>query len=332
MIATPNKRKEYSRNNSKTVEGKLEKIRQSASLAIHCYEDEKPKDEPLLFPQQTLADLDKNMGASVADKDDAGNYKAPTPSLTLLPAGNKSTNVYEDYRCPIGYLFDLSQDIDNPAAVIRVFPTSGVTGNNNFHKKLRLGTDRAESASLHTFADIIYKKYDGLDPKEAEEQFRKNIVTFPTLSSLQLATLADAQANYCDPHIPYYNEVLASVRKQHIEAIAVPYVDAKERSNFSKEPTHKSYAILKGVLSAIEHLNHGIDLPVVIYNIQGPHNGQCSYVAQGLKECREEAIKAIADLQATTDFRFTSDFCIACDRLLNIDVCKPIDEQIGRAK
>jgi hypothetical protein len=98
-----------------------------------------------------------------------------------------------------------------------------------------------------------------------------------------------------------HNEILVAAGKNNIEAITVPLFSE------SKEPAHKQLMMLTAALAGLQHLEAGMDLPVVGYNIglkrgDDPQRGKIEYIAQGKQELVELALSAIDSLQKDTDF------------------------------
>lgn len=289
---------------AKGVEARLSQLQNSSRLAMHRFEE---ADDQSIFPQATLEHLHANVrAASIPQLLEDG--KASLLSMTLLPT-QKSKISFIPYNVMFlgniaGYLFDMTADTPDPALAVRVFKESSNTGKDptkkDFHMEKSSGVDALEG---------FYKGHD-------KNSLMKAAAQDPQLSAMQLDALGQSYGIKKNAEVQEINEILVAAKPKHLVGIFVPadeYPDVKYAASL-----HRVMACLSG----LEHLKKGMDLPVVEYHVNAPHQGKFTYVAQGKEELEEAAKKAIVQLQKDSEFAIVLQKCKGDERG---ELCSPYD-------
>lgn len=320
---------------AKDVTRRLTALQNAHRLVIHQWEYY----GDYLYPQK----LQSQLNAAPAEMLSArlANGAAAEFSSTLLPSiqSQKSVVPYEVYTTLIpdlGYLFSLDQSAANPAMVTRVSHGNLVSGNGAHNKSLHLSLEQGTPAALRALYDAYKDK--------PTDRFRHAVSMHPEYTARQL----DALGNELDA-LPkegrsqlLHNEVIAALSAPHVAAISIPLYDNGKPGNssdyyrsFEYLPKDARQALreLSGALSGLQHLQHGIDLPVVFYHVSQPHAGEVTFFAQGKEMLTEKALAALRTLENIQLFQNAAS-SLGVDKLeaavteaLGIDPRKPIDMQ-----
>jgi len=309
-------------------------------LAIHQWEG---VGGLLLFSEPTLLAFD-NAANEIRPRLQNG-VVLPTASLTLLPPSTALYSVlpYEinDHTLPgPGYLVNMRQDTEHPPLVIRASICNLISGSNIYGKKLNLtSVDDKNTPELEAM-------YAG----KLTDKLKKSVGDNPALSAQQLDILGKylndpevmrlyEDRDACD--VAKHNEVIAALSKDHICAISLPVYDGdtttapytKWRVDYADMNLTDRQAVreLSAALCGLEHLQNGMDLPVVFYHVDGPQKGHITYLGQGkdmLMEKAFAAIKTLQDHQIALPLQ-ALDYWDAQDaqRLLGVRITMPLEEQ-----
>ena len=254
------------------VEAGLSVLQANNRLGIFSFEND---DKNRLYPSDVLNDIASHNA-----------HRRPLISMSFVPSQASNTSIIPfgitsvSHNSKLAYLFDLRTKVDNPAKVVRVFREMSFTGFDNYNKQFRLSDETGIN-----YLDELYKKHNS-------NSLISDVFNDISLSAKQLDALGDYYESITDnakANIKI-NELLVSVSKDNIAAIAVPISNDKS--------SNKTLLQLTGALSGLEHAKNGMNLPVVFYHIL-PHNkGQSKYIAQGEDECRKVACEALGNLSA----------------------------------
>lgn len=289
------------------VETSLRALQDSHRLAIHQWEYKQNAYEQPAY----LKNLNRDPQA-ISPCLETGK-RLPLFSMTLLPSTTSGRSIRPYLVQPTlpaapGYLFDLDQQREAPAKVVRASvhgldSGTSVYGKKTYFQKPRYGEARTLEALYLAFA--------------SEQQLRKCVATDPSLTDLQLNFLGDDMAQtkmpfdrFVERPILNYNEILVAATNSHIKALSIPLYHytapeddlptrPRDGKNFSEITPKERLAIaeLSGALHGLNHLKKGMDLPVVFYHVNGPNLGKITFFAQGHEALTEKAMTALSVLK-----------------------------------
>jgi hypothetical protein len=234
---------------------------------------------------------------------------APLHSFTLLPSTNSGVttrpfNVFSDLTHNYSYLFDFSQTQPHPPRVVRAHQSTLCSQYSSSHKILRLYEHNWPTDVKPYLPEFkaFYEQYKKGDEQEwtyrlMDEAGDPNAVAF---TSEQLDMLGKAYEqrrieprSRTNPTVMDFNEVVACANTSHIAAIAITdYVGGGEPD----PKLHEECLKLQAALVGLDHLAHDIDLPVVIYHVDGAKQGHIEYVGQTRRELTLLACEALGHI------------------------------------
>lgn len=353
--------------NKARVEADLRELQDKNRLAIHVWENKKGS-----IIRDNLEEL----------SDPSTVYSM---SLIPSAKAQKSICPYSFHRgckeCTPAYLFDLSQnDIGSPK-VLRVFPKtfeSGYVGDSapRCVKIVSHKDPHLELVSGYKPLDDLYAPFEHLKAdsrvaldalKDKAHETNSNSFSEQQLDALgefymldhtcpddgALQSLLDEYRShdFDRENKPYVrkgefhtNEMLVMARREHITAIAIPMFTPTK----STRPCSISLAQAKlsGAIYGLKQLEKGVDVPVVLYHVDGKHQGKCTYIAQGEKELiktiveempvvQKEAIRILSE-DGNEYFRVNNalyghlQFVVRSN--LGIELLEPLDKQENFSK
>ena len=285
----------------KQVETKLSDLQENNRLAIHMA----VQHDKFKYPQITHNMLQENVASGV---DGAMAAKSPyLLSMSLLP--KRSTDLaIEPFGLiffgigNLGYMVNLDQKEPDAARVAFACQTnlgSGAEGRSKIFWN-RLQSYSVEFApELRFFYEARAKDLDSWLDRLAGDQASQ--LTEHQLDALGTYYDRAAQMNPAkEGRVKEHSEVLVACLPKHVEAISV--VMTAE----CQQPFYKPFIKLGAALSGLQHLEKGIDLPVVCYHTghtdgKDPDRGKVEYLARGKKQLVELGLKAVEELQKTSD-------------------------------
>lgn len=322
---TPSPPERWRRHLSKdtSAQERVQALQDTDRLAIHVIE---PIDRGQLYPTKTRELLSSNEAVlSGKRKGHLEKKDVALFSMSLLPntASGKSITPYHDSESALGdeiaYGFNLDERQPSPARAIRVFRHNGNTGGNPYDKEFQLmgRFDCQQMAELYEpFAEIVGAR----DIALLNAAFKDG-----TLSGRQLDILAKYFKEPTPERKLPHNEIVAAAAPRHAETILIPACESGDLPSRISTPVYT----FAGALSGIEHARNGVDLPVMLYHVNGSHRGKCIYVAQGEAECRAAALDAVRTLNSLGKYHvghINEPLRDHGKRLLGLDVYQPPDE------
>lgn len=283
--------------NARDILQELEALRANGRLAYRVAE---LKDNNRLCPTEDWQHLNANARMHEQftqtpemslTKDDVSLF-----SMSLLPGPESGCCIYpfieEKIKYNISHLYSLNEQEQPSARVVRVFPTvDHVTGCGRRNKKYHLDVPTGIPE-----LDALYKQLDDqfrIGPfhrhGKAQEEMLNRVMHDQGITSLQL----DAIKRYHDSAqapggLIKEGEALVVAYPHNVKAIA---------HHMHAGSGGEQYARLLVALSGLDHLDkEKIDLPAVLYHVDGPNIGGFSYVARGEEECRQATTQAIEAL------------------------------------
>lgn len=277
---------------------KLAALQDSLRLGIHMVETEESR---YSLHAQTLSDFDAVPAEQIRRR-----LQSNMPSLfsmSLLPRRSSGVTlcpygVNQEMPSNYGYLFDLSQDQPNPPRVVRAFHGTLSSGPSRINKNMQMS--KSTLPALNQF----YERYAS-DEYGDTMWARKIIMAIGaerngTLTEHQLDALGAGYAPV-DPQIEAhdgivgFNEILVAASTPHIAAITVPYMQ-RAHATPEQQAYYTNSVRLQAALVGLDHLAHGMHLPVVIYHVDGPEQGAMSYLGQEEQELKKVALEALSAL------------------------------------
>ena len=275
----------------------------------------------------------------------------PEYSMTLLPStrSKRSVKPYSfspDDFASAGYIVDLSQDRPHPAKVIKASTGNLNSGEDLFEKDLRFD-NKSDCASLNRFYWQFF----------TERQLKKQIAGNPHYTEKQLDLLGtnlekpqlSSKRFVTEPPLhqhPYpildHNEILVAATVSHLKAISFPHYEVASTKNtdeyldpyhtqFTAEE-HKAILELNAAVQGLDHLDRGMDLPVMFYHINGSQQNQITFFAQGRAVLTEKAMSALKILQdhqtlhhLDTEFEDLQILAARVEKTLHIDMYAPLE-------
>ena len=297
----------------------------SHRLAIHMAEE---MHEPF-YSGGTQEELRKLPASKIQESLEKG--KPRLFSLSLPPSSESGLimipyGVEPSMMPNHGYLFDLTQDQANPPRVLRVSHRNLASQGNPDHKSFNFEDLGPPTKSPLCFADELGAFYrsianfwEELVRRDAnkqrrydqEEAWRDDIIR--AMAGPNAAVYSGKQMDMLGQYYQHepehltrfnpdwekntvsHNEMLVACSTEHIAAITIPLYYSP-RDDFSLQFL-RSQAKLQAAIAGLEHLEHQIDLPVVIYDMHAPAESRLHYVGRGREELLQvgrEAIKEIS--------------------------------------
>jgi hypothetical protein len=232
---------------------------------------------------------------------------APLHSFTLLPSTNSGVttrpfDMWSDQTHNYGYLFDFSQTQQHPPRVVRAHQSTLSSQYSSSHKILRLYEGNFVTGVKPYLPEFkaFYERFKKGDEEEwtyrlMDEAGGPNATAF-TSEQLDMLGKAYEQSRVeprssTKPTVMDFNEVVACANTSHIAAIAITdYVGGGEPD----PKLHEECLNLQAALVGLDHLAHDIDLPVVIYHVDGAKQGHIEYVGQTRQELTLLAYEALS--------------------------------------
>lgn len=302
--------------NAQRVEAHLRELQNANRLAVHMMER---KDATFMSSNEALQNLESNESEDI--KTTLGKGESKLFSSTYIPSEKTKVRVglyrvEPHYMNTFGYMMDLSQEQNNPPQVLRVSPWDLFSDSDTLNKGLRfaefdkavgdtfLGFERISNLPAQDKEQIfatLKGYYEAFKPKKIketdtryldawEQQFMLALAADKkgNFSKTQLALLDDIYTNLgknADAQDAKFelNEILLSCTSKHIAAIVVlPEAAGIKEADMAK---------LQGALVGLEHLDSGVDKPVVMYDVDAPQT--YTYIGQGRAELSLAAIEAL---------------------------------------
>ena len=259
-------------------------------------------------------------------------------SMSLLPTAKSGKSMIpfgarkEKFPTP-AYLFDVRPTMDGPF-IVGASPTNAISGELYSYKRM--------SHVSRKFLPDLHRAY----PLELD--FRKAVAGNPALSEYQLTSLGKSMEQDSRDVLPH-NEILVGASLPQLKALCI-YNYAKETKDLNehkiqnskslnqakfvtmaREAQHASLELL-GALHGLDHLERGINIPVVFYDVNGVNQGKLTFFAQGKEMLTKKVVLAIKTLQRyRIDLRaqVRNDISLdalrtLCEELLDIDLAEPI--------
>jgi hypothetical protein len=332
--------------NKRPVENKLRALRDSARLVTHVWEET----DPYKFPEEPHSWLTELKAEDVLPR--VEDHNIPLVSTTLIPSLSNSSihpfGVQSDYPVKGMYLINMQQDVPHPPIVFKAHSYSLCSGSNVRKKK------------FHDKDCWPQKLFDLYKPVPDEGAWRHALAENPReLSNRQLDYLDEyyvqKELSADQKNIMQLNEVIVEAAKEHIAAIAIPYHSFTGRA--SVYPPEKNWypAVhkLTAALAGMQHLNKGMQVPVVTYQVSPPQEGMSVqqgdfvYLGQSKQEFAALALNALEELKAQDDkklwefvrtsqnnatnmsfeFGHAKDLKNAVQESFGIDITKPLRKQ-----
>ncbi len=275
--------------NKERVESELRGLQDKHRLAMHVWER---SENGILIPPALRLNAKDTSEGKVGGKDmlSLSLLPAKRTGYSLLPWGVENMFIVPRPS----YLFSLDQEEAQPATVFRVSPSNVYSSAHT--KDLVLYNNTG-----YTPVDSLYRDFRSESDMRGYLQ-AGNCRTFSTHQLDALAGFYDPASDAMQQHIAQHyfgvnlgvcehNEVIAGVAREHLRAIAVPFYET-----YHTRPSHTELE-LYGALMGLQHLERGMNLPVVCYHVNGPLQGQCTYIGQGREELTAVALHAIGQLQ-----------------------------------
>lgn len=282
----------------------LTALKNQSRLAIHMWEN---------FQLHNMVDFDlrglETPPDEIIPKALAGSQ--PFLSMSLIPPDygcQSSIRPYEVHRGDIvgnyGYLVDLSQTSGDRALVPRLSERNLATGKSIEDKHFQ-----------------VYKPSDvpeinrALQAYQSKTDMIKAVCSHDygaTVSECQLDALgkyysSTSGKSMCDTNVFAHNELLVAASQKHVKAIVVTvYKDPHVSSKIQKD--QRAFLQLTGAVMGLQHLQRGMDLPVVYYHVNGEHKGEFTHLAQGEEELLASAKAAIKQLQGDNPAKCAEQF------------------------
>lgn len=318
------------------IERELGALRDAGRLAVHMNEKPKPRAR---FSSQTwehFGTKPEELLAKLLQPKVDGKWNLPLLSMSLLPVAGKSIMPYEstgfpNAGSPYGYLVDVSQDKPHPPRVIGA-ELAGLCSGDDVLKKTFWGITSG------FLPDSLRAQY------ESEEQWIKDFSTDAKARELstslldRLAGFYKGTVNIHSPHVHsdddmhIWNEILVAAGREHILGIVFPVGGAIE---LGENVLYQQRARLVAALAGLEHLKHGIDLPVMLYysgDGRTARNGGIAYLGKGRQELLAIAMRALGVLDNAgpeKKFYISDDLRVMAKEIVGIDPGLPLIEQVS---
>lgn len=105
-----------------------------------------------------------------------------------------------------------------------------------------------------------------------------------------------ADADEFGEHIAPWNELIVAASRPHVSAICVPVFErAQGRGLCCLEQR-----TLQAALVGLDHIDHGFDLPVMLYHVSQPKQSTLSFVGQTKQELTIAALEALKRIGKTS--------------------------------
>ena len=327
--------------NKRKVEAQLRRLRDQHRLAIHMCE----RQGIYGFPDFSWGCLAAAPACEIPARMFSGEM--PLISASLLPAARTRRSmlpciVESGQPGDYAYLIDLSQDIQDAARVVYASHTDLQASGEPVGRKY--WGKHIERTSFNKALKDIFEHF------ASQEEWEKAVTSEKgaELAAEQLKVISGLHAAKIEPadgNIVPHNELLVAASQEHVRAICIPYFIKRPQDEAWYTPLEQ----LAGALAGLQHLDEGIDLPVVLYQVNAPyagsrHNvkqGDFEYLGQGRSGLLEKAFAAIASLQehdSIEELNLSRRYTIA-DVLkfetfsaLGIDVSKPLIEQAAKMR
>lgn len=292
------------------VETDLATLQNKHRLAIHIWENYADESYARLytFPEETYAVL--NHDAEMLHEALIANKPVSLLSTSLLPTANSKASIipYCTFASTLpipGYLLNFDQHGSRRAYIIRASSRNLMSTDDYNNKKLRLGQyddcQKLQHLYEHLGEESVLKSHAADDVSYNEAQL--NILGRHIESSAEELT-----SKRRPPMLPL-NEVIAAVPKDQRAAIVIPVLDdpAQKPRNSDEPAAHflemlsderQALRELQGSLMGLQHLDRGIDLPVVFYHVSAPNRGKITFFAQGEEMLKAKATKSLMLLQS----------------------------------
>jgi hypothetical protein len=311
----------------------LSDVRDRKRLAMHVCEEQRHFKFPS-YSYNLLREVPAKELLSKLSIDDA-----PLFSASLLPSArsgkalvpyNIGLNDFGSYA----YLFDLDQSaVDAPRVLY--------AGDQNFNSGSEVKSKQYwNKASMKEMSPIYqpYKSKKEWERAVCGEQGRH-------LANQMLDTLGGIYEGDYYGHTAFntvtHNEIIMAASAEHIKAIAIPYRVASPHKQWSRP-----IAELTAAVAGLQHLEEGVDVPVVMYQVTPKHapddkpQGDISYLAKGRVELERLAVQAIEKIQALPVAERTnqaasyaiSELKPVVQKTLNLDISRPLQEQQARVQ
>lgn len=311
-------------NHGRAVEDMLTVLQDSHRLGIHMVEK-----QPGIFECERTT-LNEMRDSKCENIEAALCSKHPRLfSMSLLPstASNCSLVPYEVKYGSLhnyGYMVDLSQQQPNPPRTVRVSPRNLSSDNDNDNKNFALNqlSTSAQKNQFNAQLEDLYRSIanfhepwissedDRYDHHDQMARWRDEICKAlggpegGELSDQQLDALGDHIINqrhsftdekgaWNDGIIPEVNEILVACHERHLKAITIPSFHGL--CDVPKN-IYDARIRLQGALVGLSHLDAGVDLPVVSYDIDTPYDAKIHYIGQGARELQLVALQALKEI------------------------------------
>lgn len=274
----------------------LETLQRTHRLAIHVWEHA----APYQFPTQTY-DHFKIVQEAPHLLHAPKHKQTPFLSMSLLPRADAQSPCsivpYSDHEFleTPGYLVDLRQDDEKHRALVpRMVHNSLASGTSIYDKSFHLDGKTHIPEIDSTLMKHGQSEDSLIEFARTDAGARRTETQLSALGEIIHRTAPIELGNQV-----LYNELLVCASRQHIKAIVVP---VKQHKNMAPE-TNAACVQLIGALAGMQHLNNGVDLPVVYYHIASdPHmaggqQGNLSWLGQGHDELLRAAQDAVHTLQ-----------------------------------
>lgn len=255
-------------------------------LGIHVLEDKNVPLDAGKFPDKLWRQLQSVPGAEILEA--LHHDQMPLTSLSLLPAARPMYPWGESVTSHVvGYMVNLDPEGPGAARIIRV-AVQNINSTADPRTK-QLHFDR----SIYD-GDEIRRLYTGLSTRSDATQKAAG-PDGRQFSEQQLDTLAqEYQKTHRTLRGPApHNELVAAITADHVTAIVVP--DFRPQKDYPYSPVLCKFL---GAVAGLQHLQHGIDLPVVIYHALPPRAGKITFLAQGQEALTGVFLQTLQQLHA----------------------------------
>ena len=237
------------------------------------------------------------------------NEHLPLSSVSLLPTADSgwSMHPYEVVANTLdnyGYLVDLSQT-QKPPPIILNADTETLDCGYDYSKKLErfctpqneelernFNTMLKQNPALHDADPIAKRLCRAMCGSHGTTYANTMLNTLGKAPHYESSVLVYDETHHKYPNVTDYNEVLTAISSHHLAAITVPIYQSPN----SEDKTYLALRTLQAALVGLNHIEAGINLPVVLYHVTPPHQGALSYVGQSKEELRRAGLNALEEM------------------------------------
>ena len=317
--------------NKRKTEAQLRRLRDENRLALHMCEQQ----GIYAFPEVSWNYLSQANAAQMTRRMES--REMPLLSMSLLPAAKTRKSILPciventqpgDYA----YLVDVSPTATGARVVYASHTDIQASGEPMGRKYWGKHSEKP------TFNKMLKALFDGYSSQDEWEQAVAG-EQGAALSAAQLKIIGglyNTKVVGISENVVPHNELLVAASHEHVRAICVPYFVRRQQDEAWYMPLEQ----LTGALAGLQHLDAGVELPVVLYQVNKPFagarhslkQGDFEYLGQGRSCLLEKAFTAIAAMQAhdsLEELALVRRYAIAdalkfeAFTLLGIDVTKP---------